>query len=58
MDTSDDLSALYFYLHLPVIYDLGVVVPFTSFETGFLFAINVGPSQVIPNVWGILGPFR
>lgn len=58
MNTSDDLFALYFYLHLPVIYELGVLVPFTSFETKFLTVVNVAPSQVTPNVWGILRAFQ
>lgn len=33
MDTSDDMYGLYFYLHLPIIYDLRVLIPFNSFET-------------------------
>ncbi|CAI8584292.1 unnamed protein product [Vicia faba] len=58
MDTSDDPSALYFYMHLPIIYDLGVMVPFTFFEIEFLTGINVTPSQITPNVWGILRAFQ
>lgn len=54
MDTSGDPSSLYFYLHLSVIYDLGVIVPFSSLETRFLTTINVAPPQVTPNVWIIL----
>lgn len=58
MDTSDDLSALYFYLHFPIIYDLGVLVPLTSFKMEFLIVINVAPSQITPNVWGIVRAFH
>lgn len=38
MDNFDDLTALY------VIYDLGVLDPFTSFETYLLTVVNVIPS--------------
>ncbi|KAI5394958.1 hypothetical protein KIW84_061534 [Lathyrus oleraceus] len=58
MDTSGDPFAPYFYLHLPFIYDLGVMVPFTYLETKFLTAVNVAPSLVTPNVWGILMAFQ
>lgn len=50
MDTSSDFCSLYFYLHLPVMYDLGVLVPFTYFEIEFLTTVNVALSQVTPNV--------
>lgn len=58
MDTSSDPYALYFYLHLPIIYDLGVLVPFSSFETKFLITANVAPSQITLNVWSILRVFQ
>lgn len=44
MDTSEDTSALYFYLHLLIVYDLGVMVPFTSLKIEFLIVVNVAPS--------------
>lgn len=45
MDTSGELFAPHFYIHLPVIYELRVLISFTSFETGFLTDANVTPSQ-------------
>lgn len=44
MDTSEDISALYLYLHLLIVYDLGVMVPFTSFKIEFLIVFNVALS--------------
>lgn len=41
MDTSSDSSTLYFYLQLTFIYELGVLVPFYSFEIEFVATINV-----------------
>ncbi|CAI8612141.1 unnamed protein product [Vicia faba] len=58
MYISDDLTTLYFYLYLPVIYGLGVLVPFTSFVMDILTAVNVTPSQVTPNIWVILRAFQ
>lgn len=57
MSTSDDPSTLYFYLYLPLFYNLGVLVPLTSFEIKFLSDSNVSPSHITPNVWGILRDF-
>lgn len=31
MDAPNDLSNSYFYLHLSIIHDLGVIIPFTKF---------------------------
>ncbi|KAI5392291.1 hypothetical protein KIW84_076902 [Lathyrus oleraceus] len=58
MDTSGDPSLLYFYLHLLVIYELWVLVPFSYFETKFLNTINVPPLHFTPNAWGILRGFQ
>lgn len=58
MDTSEDHSALYLYLHLPVVYYLGVLVPFTSFEIELLTVVNVAPSQINQNARGILKAFQ
>ncbi|KAI5383945.1 hypothetical protein KIW84_071070 [Lathyrus oleraceus] len=58
MNTFGDSSDIYFYLHLPVIYDLGVLVPFTFFEIELLTIVNVAPFQVTPNVLGILRVFQ
>lgn len=49
---------LYFYLHLPVIRELWVFIPFTPFETGFLANANVAPSQTTPNIWSIIVAFE
>lgn len=43
-------STPYFYMHLYVIHDLRVLIPFTPFEAKFLAIANVSPSQVMPNV--------
>lgn len=50
-------AALYFYTHLPIIYDMGVLVHFTSIKIEFLTAVNVAPYQITPNIWGILKAF-
>lgn len=49
MDASGESFAPYFYIHFPIIHELWVLVPLTSFEVGFLTAINVTPSQITPN---------
>lgn len=41
MDTSSELFALYFYVHLHIIYDLWVFIQFTSFEMDFLTTIKL-----------------
>ncbi|KAI5408326.1 hypothetical protein KIW84_054233 [Lathyrus oleraceus] len=58
MDTFGDPYALYFYLHLPIIHDFGVLISFSYFEIEFLIAANVAPPQVTPNVWSILKAFQ
>lgn len=50
MDTSDEPFYPYFYLHLLVIHELWVLIPFTSFDGDFLVIINVVPSQITLNV--------
>lgn len=55
MDTSKDTSGLHFFLYIHIFfYDLGVLVCFTSFKTEFLTAIEVDPSKITPNSYGIL----
>lgn len=49
-----DFLIPYLYFHLPVIYDLGVSIPFTPFEAKFLRTANVAPSEITPNVNGII----
>lgn len=44
MTTTDGSSAPCFYFYLLVIHELGVLIPFTSFEEDFLATINVPPS--------------
>ncbi|CAI8618201.1 unnamed protein product [Vicia faba] len=57
MDTFGDLFSLYFYLHIPIICELELLVPLSSFETEFLTTINVAPPQVTRNVWAINDSF-
>lgn len=54
MATTCGSSTPYFYLHLPVIYELGILIPFTPFEVDFLVTINVTPSHITSNVWSFL----
>ncbi|KAI5387864.1 hypothetical protein KIW84_073815 [Lathyrus oleraceus] len=58
METYDDPSTLFFYFDFPVIYELGVLVPFFYFEEEFLTTLNLAHSQVTPNAWGILRAFQ
>lgn len=58
MDTSGEASSCYFYFHLLVIHELGVLVPFTSFEMDFLTIANVSPSQITLNVYSDLRDFQ
>lgn len=45
------LTHPYFYFHLPVIYYLRVLIPFTLFEVKFLATKNVDVSYITPNVF-------
>lgn len=54
----DGSSTTYFYLHLSIIYDLGVLIVFMTFEVEFSAAANVDPSQITPNVSGIIRTFE
>lgn len=54
----NDSPTPYFYLHLPIIHDLGVLMPFMSCETEFLASTNVAPSHVMFNVQGIVKAFK
>lgn len=58
MHTSVEAFAPYFYVHLSIIHELCVFIPFTSFEMDFLTTINFAHSHIIPNVWGILKAFQ
>lgn len=40
----------YLYLHVLVIYDLGVFIPFTLFKVQFLETVEVSHSQITPNI--------
>lgn len=44
MKTLGGSSALYFYFHLLVIHELGIIIPSMPFEANFLEAANVAPS--------------
>lgn len=50
MDNFGGLSAPYFYLHLPAIHELGILIPFVPFEAYFLATTNFAPSQITTNV--------
>lgn len=58
MVVADDSLIRYFYFHFPVICDLGVLINFTLFEVEFLTIVNVAPSEIMPNVWGIIRAFE
>lgn len=47
----------YFYLYVSIIHDLRVLISFMSFKAEFLTTDNVAPSQITPNVWGIIRVF-
>lgn len=47
VDTSGEPFAHYFYIHLPIFYELRVLIPFTYFKTYFLVTVNVSPYKVI-----------
>lgn len=50
MNTFGDPSTPYFYTHLPIIYELMVLIPLTSFEIELLNSSNIAPSQITLNV--------
>lgn len=50
----DGSHTTYFYLHLPVIHDLGVLIPFTLFKAEFLEISNVSTYQVTSNIKGFV----
>lgn len=39
-DTLEDSPYAFFYIHIPLIHDLGVLIPFTHFDYEFLVTIN------------------
>lgn len=53
-----DLSARKFYLHLPVIHKLGVLIPFSPFEVGFLSTSHVVAPKSHSTSRSLLGPLR
>lgn len=57
----------YFYMHLHITHNLGVLIPFTSFQAKFLAIVNVSPLKcyqgfynymlefgILPHRWSIL----
>lgn len=46
MYTSGEPSSPYFYFHLPVIHELGVLILFTYFEVDSQKTMNVFPFQI------------
>lgn len=47
MDTSSELFVPYFYLLMPIIYKLRVLVPSTYFEVDYFITINVSSFQIL-----------
>lgn len=58
METMGGSSTSYFYLHLPVIHELGVMIPFTPFKSYFLTNANDTLSQITSNIWSIIRAFK
>lgn len=56
MDTFSEPFILYSYFHLPVIQELMVLIPFTSFEIDFLVTSNV-PLLISPLTYGVFSTF-
>lgn len=56
--SADDSLVTYFYFHLPVIYDLGILIIFPVFEAEFLTTVNVAPSKIMPFIRGIIMDFK
>lgn len=54
----DGSPTFYFYLHLYVIHDLRVLIPFTLFEVEFLAIVNVAPSHIRYNVSSVIRAFK
>lgn len=48
----------YFYLHIPFIHELGVLIPFMLFEVNFLVTANFSPTKSHPISGALLGPLR
>lgn len=46
------------YLYALIFEELGVTLPFSSFECAMLKRLNVAPSQLHPNSWGFLRCFQ
>lgn len=47
-----------FYMYREVFSELGVRVPFSSFQIAVLNFLRVAPSQLHPNSWGFIGAFE
>lgn len=54
----DGLHNPYFYLHLPIINDLGVLIPFMLFKAEFLAITSIPRSQITHNVWSVIREFK
>lgn len=44
-----DVPSTYFYLFLPLIEDMGVLLPFSSFKVEVLRVLNIISSHLLPN---------
>ncbi|RDX67145.1 hypothetical protein CR513_54008, partial [Mucuna pruriens] len=48
----------FIYLYETYILDLGVTIPFDSFEIDVLNVLNVTPTQLHPNSWAVMQVFK
>lgn len=58
MITLHDSPIPYFYMHLPDVQDLRVLISFTLFETQILANYNFTPSNILLNILGIIKVFE
>lgn len=55
---SDDLKDDFFYMYLPIIQDLGLIILFTIFECEVIKIINIVCSQISPDGWVFITAFE
>jgi len=48
----------FFYMYTCLFADLHVSPPFDKFTMGVLWALNVAPTQILPNTWASIQAFR
>lgn len=52
------VSDEYFYFYSGVTKDLKIRIPFNAFESDLLQTLNIGPSKLRPNGWGLIKAFE